>query len=102
MVCKGDNSLQKPRVLALISIPSLKLTAFAPENGWLEYEAVSFWGPGLFSGATLVSGSVGLDVWMCGDVSKNFPTYPERNIPKTTPNQQFIQWLFLVPLKGGR
>ena len=32
---------------------------FAPENGWLEYFLVSFWGPGLFSGAlavTLVSG----------------------------------------------
>ena len=26
-----------------------------------------------------------------GHVSKNFPTYPERNIPKTTPNQQFMK-----------
>ncbi len=25
-------------------LPSLKLTANAPENGWLEYELVSFWG----------------------------------------------------------
>ena len=24
---------------------------FAPENGWLEYDIVSFLGPGLFSGA---------------------------------------------------
>ena len=25
-------------------VPSLKLTAIAPENGWLDYEDVSFWG----------------------------------------------------------
>ena len=31
--------------------PSLKLTAFANENGWLEYFLVSFW-DGLFSGAS--------------------------------------------------
>ena len=24
----------------------------APENGWLEYDPVSFLGPGLFSGAS--------------------------------------------------
>ena len=31
-------------------VPSLKLTANAPGNGWLEYFLVSFW-DGLFSGA---------------------------------------------------
>ena len=30
---------------------------FAPENGWLEYEPFPL-GPGLFSGAMLVSGTV--------------------------------------------
>ena len=43
-------------------LPSLKLTAKAPENGWLEYDPASFWGVnfGLFSGANLllVLGSV--------------------------------------------
>ncbi len=45
-------------------LPSLKLTAKAPENGWLEYFLVSFWGvvEAYFSGGEvlLVSGSVGL------------------------------------------
>ena len=30
------------------NLPSLKLTIFAPKNGWLEYFFVSFWGPGYF------------------------------------------------------
>ena len=37
-------------------LPSLKLTAKAPENGWLEYYFLI--GGGLFSVAMLVSGSV--------------------------------------------
>ncbi len=35
----------------------------------------------------------GLRFWEVIDIglySKNFPTYPERNIPKTTPNQQVM------------
>ena len=40
-----------------ITLPSLKLTAKAPETGWLEYDPASFW-DGLFSGAMLVSGMV--------------------------------------------
>ena len=48
---KGCHVCQSAEVL-----PSLKLTAKAPENGWLEYEFVSFWGKlGLFSGAFAVS-----------------------------------------------
>ena len=40
------------------SLPSLKLTAKAPENGWLEYKPFLLGRPGLFSGAKwlLVSG----------------------------------------------
>ncbi len=34
-------------------IPSLKQKAKGPENQWLEDE-ISFWGPGLFSGANLL------------------------------------------------
>ncbi len=42
-------------------VPSLKLTAKAAENGWLEYDPASFWGKKpIFQGANLllVSGSV--------------------------------------------
>ena len=45
------------KILNKIDIPPLKLTAFAPENGWLEYDRFLL-GPGLFSGAMLVLGSV--------------------------------------------
>ena len=38
-------------------LPSPKLRGKAPENGWLEYDRFLV-GPGLFSGAMLVSGSV--------------------------------------------
>ena len=38
-------------------LPSLKLTAKAPENGWLEYFRLSFLGT-LFSGYMLVLGRV--------------------------------------------
>ncbi len=41
-------------------IPSLKITAKAPENVWLEYYLLSFWGPAYFQGLVLlVSGRVG-------------------------------------------
>ena len=36
-------------------LPSLKLTANAPENGWFEDFLVSFWVSFLFSGALAVS-----------------------------------------------
>ena len=45
-------------------LPSLKLTAKAPENGWLEYDCFLL-GPGLFSGAMLVSGRVQLNDVSC-------------------------------------
>ena len=35
-------------------LPAVKLTAKAPENGWLEYDRFLL-GPGLFSGAIAVS-----------------------------------------------
>ena len=40
----GNIHVEKKRARKL---PSLKLTAseFTPENGWLEYFFVSFWGP---------------------------------------------------------
>ena len=44
------NLSHKTRKKPTKKVPSLKLTANAPENGWLEYTIVSFW-DGLFSGA---------------------------------------------------
>ena len=43
-------------------VPSLKLTANAPENGWLEYDRFLL-GPGLFSGDMLVSGRVAFRIF---------------------------------------
>ena len=41
-----------------ISIPSLKLTAFRPENGWLEDDPASFWGPATVRGCELLVSSM--------------------------------------------
>ena len=38
------------------NLPSLKLTVFAPKNGWLQYFFRFLMGPGLFSGAMSISG----------------------------------------------
>ena len=54
----------------LVKVPSLKLTAKAPENGWLEYDCFPL-GPGLFSGAMLVSGRV-----VVGKIEMQNPTQP--------------------------
>ncbi len=50
---------------------------FAPENGWLEYYLLSYWG-GLFSGATLVSGGVNQSFWYNSEIplSKANPASP--------------------------
>ena len=40
------------------ALPSLKLTAKAPENGWLEYDSFPFGARPIFRGELLVSGSV--------------------------------------------
>ena len=40
--------------ILLLQLPSLKLTAKAPENGWLEYCTAFLFGFGLFSGAFAV------------------------------------------------
>ena len=42
-------------MLVFWGVPSLKLTAIAPENGWLEYDRFLFGWP-LFRGEMLVSG----------------------------------------------
>ncbi len=60
--CAGSRNTFRCRSLAVSEVffvggfvlHSLKLTAKAPENGWLEYFLVSFW-DGLFSGAFAVS-----------------------------------------------
>ena len=41
---------------SILDVPSLKLTANAPENGWLENDPFLL-GRGLFSGAVFVLGS---------------------------------------------
>ena len=46
---------------SLLKVNIAPETNIAPENGWLEDE-ISFW-DGLFSGAILVSGSVGYLEW---------------------------------------
>ena len=50
--------MEATRVSAEIYSPSLKLTATAPEDWWLEDDPTSFWGPPFFAGtgAMLVSG----------------------------------------------
>ena len=54
-------------------IPSLKLTASLPlkMDGWNT--SLSYWGPGLFSGATLVSGRVYHDMVDTVGVRNFFP-----------------------------
>ena len=44
-------------MIPIYLLPSLKLTAKTPENGWLEDDRFLL-GPGLFSGAMLVSGKI--------------------------------------------
>ena len=46
-------------------LPSLKVTAKAPENPWLEGD-ISFWGPAYFQGSTtmLISGSVYIYIYV--------------------------------------
>ena len=54
----GSLQISKKRHVDLMVLPSLKLTANAPENGWLEVE-MSYW-EGLFSRDMLVSQRVTL------------------------------------------
>ena len=54
-VVEGPVGFRNLRIsMELVYLPSLKLTANAPENGWLEYDCFLL-GPGLFSGAFAVS-----------------------------------------------
>ena len=60
--------------LVLVIVITLPETNIAPENrpsqnGWLEYEAVSFWGPAYFQGRLLlVSGRVVTIVGRLGEL----------------------------------
>ena len=60
----GVNPSWRPEFLHHQPVPTLKLTAKAPENGWLEDDLLAFLlGFGLFfRGKLLVSGSVSCDV----------------------------------------
>ena len=66
VLCPPDHSLYRThgmlasryfRVSHLTSTPPETKSEFTPENGWLEYKPFLL-GPGLFSGAMLVSGRV--------------------------------------------
>ena len=59
-----------------ITLPETN-SEFSPENGWLEYFLVSFWGAAYFQGAFAVSFREGmcthqrvLGTWMSQEVSK--------------------------------
>ena len=52
-----ENLHEYPKALRKHTLPETNM--FAPENGWLEYFLVSFWGPRpIFRCKLLVSGSV--------------------------------------------
>ena len=54
----GENNGKPYWCFFWIPLPSLKLTANALKNWWLEYFLVSFWGPAYFQGVkVLVSGN---------------------------------------------
>ena len=73
----AKGSLMQMKNLARFVLPSLKLTAKAPENRWLEYDRFLL-GPGLFSGAKmLVSGRVIFFFQVCfGDFPSYFGDFP--------------------------
>ena len=54
---KHLNNAKRKKTRKLAWIPSLKLTAKAPENGWLEYDPFLLGWP-ILRGELLVSGSV--------------------------------------------
>ena len=50
-------SVSVKNVWMTLTLPETKPASLTPENGWLEYDRFLL-GPGLFSGAMLVSGRV--------------------------------------------